>query len=253
MDKTRIIILAFVGLITISNPLFLSAQSFKEVPFYDKSKKFSISVYGTYVSSAELLDNIESEISFIRNSSIELSGGYGYGAELTYNPGILNSGISFYLSSEYLKVRDDELAQDFFTDSTEVSVRLTEEFSMIPVEAGVKWNLPVSSKNFIIYIGGGGGIYLGKRTRTLGLLVSQNISSTPGFSLNVLSGIEFYIGRNLAVDFQFKFREGYFDAKNSYSQDFINIGGQNYSLNNPFTSRIVADGVRLSAGLKYNF
>src|SRR5688572_31006502 len=97
-----------MGLIILSNPLFLSAQH-HELPYYDKTKRFSILFYGTYVSSAELLDNIKSDIAFFRGASLETAGGYGYGGELTFNPEIYDVGIIFYVSSEYLKIKDDEL------------------------------------------------------------------------------------------------------------------------------------------------
>jgi hypothetical protein len=235
-----------MGLIILSNPLFLSAQH-HELPYYDKTKRFSILFYGTYVSSAELLDNIKSDIAFFRGASLETAGGYGYGGELTFNPEIYDVGIIFYVSSEYLKIKDDELiASKVIDDTTVIRGRFTEEFSIIPVEAGLKWSLPISTEKFKVFIGGGAGLYFGKRTRTVNRVSSTEVSSSPGFSLNVLSGMEYYIARNLSVDFQFKFREGSFDSESKFPQNVL-------IFDNTINSRIIIDGVRLSAGLKYNF
>lgn len=243
-----------MGLMYSSSPYFLSAQSSsKELGFTDEGRKFSVSVYGTYVSSAELLDNIESPIPFLRDASVELVGGYGYGAELTYDPQIYDLGITAYISSEYLKVTDDGLVMRFTNDSHSVEIGFTEEYSLIPVEAGLKWNLPVSTNSFKIYIGGGAGIYFGNRKRSFGTLSSSTLSTSPGFSLNVLSGMQYYIGRNLSLNFEFKFREGSFDTRDSFGQNSITIDGQNYELDNPAVSRIIVDGVRLSLGVRYNF
>jgi hypothetical protein len=74
-------------------------------------------------------------------------------------------------------------------------------------------------------------------------------STKPGYSLNVLSGIEYYIARNLSAVFEFKFREAYFEVESEFGS------GRNpiFGLPNPFNSRIVVNGTVLSLGLKYNF
>lgn len=238
-----------LGLVTLSNPNFLFSQQAenKNIPFSDPSKRFSVSVYALRVSSAELMDNIYSEEPLLRDLSTELKGGYGYGGEITFNPRIYDLGLIFYFSSEYFKIKDDGLvAAEVFNDTTILRARYIEEFSMIPVEAGLLWNLPVGSDRFKIYIGGGGGIYFGERKRTIGGVSTEKVNTKPGFSLNVLSGVEYFIARNLSVDFKFKFREGSFESEDKFIK---NVPIFNRTIN----SRIIVDGVRLSAGLRYNF
>jgi hypothetical protein len=234
--------------------VYLYSQPKADEPVYfDNSKKFSISVYGMYISSGELQNNINNTDPFLRDASIELKGGYGYGGEFIYSPDFYDLDIRFYLSSEYIKITDDELALRFIEDSASASVRFIEEFYMIPLEAGLKWSLPVGTDRFKIYIGGGAGIYFGDRKRSIGPLKTSTVSRKPGFSLNVLSGIEYYIGRNLSLDFEFKFRDASFETESMFPADYIYIEGHNFRLENPFTSRLLINGARLSLGLKYNF
>ena len=243
-----------MGSIYLLNPYFLFSQSLKsDKIIYNGSGKLTLQVFGMYVSSAELQNNLRSNVSFIRDASIELKGGYGYGAEVTYNPDFSGLDIMFYLSSEYLKVKDDGLVLRFENDSAVSNVRFTEEFNMIPLEAGLKWNLPVSTERFKVFIGGGGGIYFGNRTRSVGPYKTSAVSRKPGFSMNVLAGLEYFIERNLSFDFEFKFREATFDSEDKFDSDLITIGGNIYSLDNPVYSRILVDGTRLSAGIKYHF
>jgi hypothetical protein len=244
--------LIIAGSISVLSPYLLYSQT-KTDQYHDPGKRFSVMVYGTYISSAELQNDLNAESPFLRDASIDLAGGYGYGGEILYDPGITNVGIKFYLSSEYIKVRDDELAFRFENDSASANVRFVEEYQMIPLEAGLKWPLPISSDKFKIYIGGGGGIYWGDRTRSIGSLKTEKISSTPGLSLNILSGIEYYVGRNLSLDFELKFREASFESENKFSQDYIIVNGETYALEKTVNSRIIVDGVRISFGLKYNF
>jgi opacity protein-like surface antigen len=243
-----------MGSIYILNPYFLySQQSRDEYKPFNGSGRFTLQVYATYVSAAELQNNIKSSISFLRDASIELKGGYGYGAELTYNPNISNFDVMFYVSSEYLKVKDDELLLRFENDSATNVVRFTEEYNMIPLEAGLKWNLPVSTERFRIFIGGGAGIYFGNRTRSVGQFSTSPVSRKAGLSMNVLAGLEYFIERNLSLDFEFKFREASFESQDRFDVDYITINGNIYNMDNPVYSRLLIDGTRLSAGIKYHF
>jgi hypothetical protein len=224
------------------------------VGFYDANKKFSFQVYATYISSSELQNDPNSTDPFERNGMVTLNGGYGYGAELNYKPNLGNLNLTFFLSTEYFKLSENDLYLQFQQDSSSAKVAMTEAFHMIPIEFGVKWDLPVSTNSFKVYIGGGGGMYFGDRTRTIGSsLVSTTTYTKPGFSLNILSGLEYYLERNLSANLELKFREGSFDVESKFAQNSININGVDYFLSNPVYSRIIVDGVRISFGLKYNF
>jgi opacity protein-like surface antigen len=243
-----------MGLIIILNPYFLCSQTLKDQQVYfNENKRFSIQLFATYVSSAELQDNIASEISFIRDASIEMSGGYGYGAEITYDPAISNFDVLFYLSTEYLKAKDDDLKLNLENDSAFSNVRFTEEYKIFPIEGGLKWRLPVSSERLKVFIGGGAGVYFGARNRSLGPYKSSNVSKKPGYSMNIMAGLEYFFERNLSVNFEFKFREASFESEDTFPVDLITVNGNIFRIQNPINSRIMADGTRISAGLKYNF
>jgi outer membrane protein W len=185
---------------------------------------------------------------------IPLKGGLGYGAELNFKPNIGNLDITFFLSTEYFAVNQTDLYTRFSQDTTYTKVPVAEKFFMVPLELGVKWDLPVSSDRFKVYIGGGGGLYFGNRTRTIAnSVVSYTTDKKAGFSLNILSGADYYLERNLSANFEIKFREASFDVESRFNQNTININGQELLMDNPVYSRIIVDGVRLSLGLKYNF
>lgn len=243
-----------MGSVIMLSPYFLYAQNSKdEIIHYNGNSKFTLKVFASYVSSAELHNNIKSSISFIRDASIELNGGYGYGAEVTFNPGFSIFDVVFYFSSEYLKVKDDELILRFENDSAANVVRFTEEYKLIPLEGGIKWYLPVSTDRFKIFIGGGAGLYLGSRNRFVGPLYTTNLNKKAGYSMNVLAGLEYFVERNLSLDFEFKFREAFFESMDKFNEDQITINGNVYSMDNPLHSRLLIDGTRLSVGLKYHF
>jgi opacity protein-like surface antigen len=233
-------------------PSFSQTQD-EGIKYFDASKKFSLYLYGTYVSASELQNDPKSSNPIERDATVDLDGGYGYGGEFMFDPGIYNLGIRFYLSSEYLKIDQTDLELVFNNGSTEAKVPMREKFTFIPVEFGVKWNLPVGSDNLKIYIGGGGGVYFGNRTRFLQDMQSTTLYKKPGFSLNILSGLEYFIARNLSADLELKFREASFDVESGFDRNQIEINGIQFQLTNPFYSRIIVDGVRVSLGFKYHF
>jgi len=207
-----------------------------------------------YVSSSELQNDPHSSDPIEQNVLVDMNGGYGFGAELDYKPNLRNVDLMFYLSTEYIRINETNLVFGFTQDTSELDVGMVENFYVIPIEFGVKWDLPVSTDAFKIYIGGGAGFYLGNRTRTLSnTLVSTTDFTKPGFSVNILSGMEYYLEKNLAADLELKFREGFFDVQSHFSQSSVYVNGTTYYLQNPFYSRIILDGVRVSFGLKFSF
>jgi len=248
--STRVSLIILTGILNIA---VLNSQTKENTRYYDPAKRLSVSIFGTYISSAELQNNPRSSDPIERDAAADLNGGYGYGAELNYEPPLYDLGLIFYLSTEYYRSKTNELVMRLANGENISAVRINENYSIIPVEAGIKWFLPVSTDNFKIYIGGGGGIYFGDRTRNLLDLTSYNISKQAGFSLNILSGLEYYVARNLSANFELKFREAAFEAESAFNSNVISINGTQYGIDNPFYTKFIVDGVRLSAGLKYHF
>lgn len=229
---------------------FLFSQNNNESKiFFDPSKRLSVKFGGTFISSSELQNNITSQNPIERDASTEISGGFGYAGEITFDPRFGGSGIRFFLSSEYFHHREENLYLRYYEDTNYYSVRFTEQFSFIPLEAGIKWNLPISGYNLKVYMGGGAGLYFGDRKRTVGVQESTTESIKPGFSLLVFSGFDYYFARNLSASFEFKFRDAYFEVSSKFGSGRYPL----YGLPNPFTSRISVNGTAMSLGLKYDF
>jgi hypothetical protein len=233
---------------------FSIAQEHKrEIEKVNSVKRFSFSIYAAYISSSELQDNIRSNDPISRNSYVELDGGYGFGGEITFDPHLFNTGIIFYLSGDFFKKEHNNLEYYFDNGTNTATLRMVETISCIPVEFGVKWDLPVSSRLFKVYIGGGGGFYFGQRNRTLSNLVYKTINTNPGFSLNVLTGAEYKLSNNLSFNAEVKFREGTYEVESEYDRNAIIVKNYIFELTNPFYSRININGVRISAGFKFYF
>jgi outer membrane protein W len=213
--------------------------------FFDPSKKFTLVLYSTYVSSAEVQNNLNSSDQIERAALTDLKGGFGFGFELDYKPAFFNLDLICYISTDYLKLDQKDIVYQYYNGVNIIAYKANDKFILIPAELGIKWPLPVSTDKLRIYIGGGAGLYFGSHTRYLGNLTSQNTKSKPGFSLNVLAGLDYYLEKNIAAGIELKFREASFDTESKYN--YIT------TMPNQFATRLIVDGVRVSAGLKYNF
>ncbi len=248
MKRYFIAILFFYG-ISINSA---SAQLSEHAASTGK-KNFSLYVYATYIASAEIQYDILSSDLYGTNAYYKLDGAYGYGGELSYNLPLEDLELEIFVSTEYYHLVQNNIPFRFIQDTLRYTVSVTEDITMLPVEFGVKWDLPRFLENFTFYIGGGGGIYWGNRTRKMLNLTTQNIQKKSGFSLNTLAGVEYAASRNISLDLQLKFREPYFDIESTFNTNTVNINGTDFWIKSPVTSRITVDGLRLSLGLKYNF
>ena len=243
-------LILIAGSVILPGSAILFSQNNNEIKVYsDPAKRFSLRLSGSFISSSELQNNITSQNPIERDASTEMSGGFGYAGEITFDPGFGSSEIRFFISSEYFYHKEENLYLRYYEDTNFYSVRFEEKYSIIPIEAGIKWNLPVSGYNFKLYIGGGAGVYFGERKRTVGALESTTDKMNPGFSLNVFSGFDYYIARNLSASFEFKFRDAYFEVSSRFGSGRY----PSYGLPNPFTSRISVNGTAITLGLKYDF
>jgi hypothetical protein len=251
LAKRHIVFLILIAVpVIIPGSAFLFAQNNNETKiFFDPLKRFSVKIGGSFISSTELQNNITSQNPIERDASTELSGGFGYTGEFTFDPKFGSSGIKFFLSSEYFHHTEESLYLRYYEDTSFFTVRFTENFSFIPIETGIKWHLPISGYNLKVYIGGGAGFYFGDRKRNVGTLETTNEKIKPGFSLIVFSGIDYYFARNLSASFEFKFRDAYFEVTSKFGSGRYPL----YGMPNPFTSRISVNGTALSLGLKYDF
>lgn len=203
-----------------------------------------------YVSSATILLNPNSPDLIERNTTIQLKGGYGYGATLKKR---LFEDIYVGISAEYLRIYDDELAAILENDNDYVRARLYETVEMIPVELSAYFNIPGFVNNLNIYLGGGAGLYFGKRTEKMAGMETKLISSDPLFSLNVIFGVEYFVEKNISFNAEMKVRDGKFRVHSQYPTNRITYEGQIYYFEKDLYSKVYVDGLKVSIGASYYF
>ncbi len=193
----------------IAAAIFIFNQSdaySQKMPAIELGSGYSIMSSVNYVSSASVQLNAFSSDVFERSQTEELLGGYGYGLSIRKN--FFTNDLSFGITTEFLKIFDDQLTQTFESDSTRVRTRVTEELWLLPVEFTGYFNIPKFTDDLNIYLGGGLGVYFGDRKRTVANIQSKTISKEPGFNFVILSGIEYLFTKQIAGVFEIRFRQG---------------------------------------------
>ncbi len=229
---------------------FSDAHS-QKISGVDLGSGYSIMPSVNYVSSASIQLNAFSADLFEKSQTEELVGGYGYGVSIRKK--FFREDLSFGITTEFLKIFDDELTQTFESDSNRVRTRVSEELWMLPVELTGYFNVPKFTEDLNIYLGGGVGVYFGDRKRTVGNLQSKTISRQSSFSFVILSGIEYLFTNQIAGVFEVRFRQGEYKVKSEFPATSITINGNTYPLEKNLNSKIFVDGLKLSLGVAYNF
>lgn len=217
----------------------------------DLGSGYSIMPTINYVSSATIQLNAYSKNLIERAETEELDGGYGYG--LSIRKKIFSQNISIGITTEYLKIFDDEISEVFSTETSRIRARVTEELWMMPVEISGYFDIPKFSEDLDIYLGGGVGLYFGDRQRTVFNVKSQTVSREPNFSFVILSGMELAFSRQFSGVFEIRFRQGEYKVLSVYPVSSVSVNGNIYNLDQNLNSKIYVDGLKLSLGLAYNF
>ncbi len=204
-----------------------------------------------YVSSATIQLAPYSADLVERNSTLDISGGYGYSFSLRTK--LFRNDLFLGVTAEFIKIQDNDAVLTLEGDTSVARIKLTESITAYPVESTAYFNVPSFQENLNIYLGGGIGLYSGDRKRKFLNYESETISKSFGLSLVVLSGIEYYFEKNFMSFMELRFRDGEYDVKSKFPLDFVNINGVSYPLGKEINSKIFLDGLKVSIGLGYRF
>lgn len=238
----------FLSLTLIFPSILFCQNSAPHIPFFSN---IIISGSLNYVSSATIQLAPYSSDLIERNSSLDVSGGYGYGFSIRTK--ILRNDLFLGISAEFIKIQDNDAVLTLEGDTSFARIKLSETITAYPVELTAYFNVPSFQQNLNIYLGGGIGMYMGDRIRKIQNFQSETISKSFGLSLVVLSGIEYYFENNFMSFMELRFRDGEYDVKSKFPLSSINVNGATYSLGKEMNSKIFLDGLKISFGLGYRF
>ena len=200
---------------------------------------YTINFNSSYITSSKLFYSPNNSNDFLRSQYHALDNIFGVGVELrrTFEESIVQVGIGV----EFISTRE--------SFSNPISSTKAEHgydgFSVFPIEFTGYAAVPFNSETVHMYIGGGAGLYIGRRNYEYEGVVSQTISQKAGYGIHIVSGIEYMLSQKIALLSEVKFRDIQFETTNVFSYK----AGFAPPYLAPFSSRFSIDGMTLKLGL----
>ena len=234
----------FVVVIIIS--LFFISSNYSQY----NGKYFSISIGGTYTTTAQLYLYPNSSDPVLRNKSIELNHILNPGIEIRY---LLAEQIIVGIGTEYFKAKTGNQILAFENNTT-TSIPVSEEIQFIPVEMSLYYLLPFSTEKFKFLMGGGGGIYFGSHKRIVGDSEGITTSRDLSYGIHAIVSMDYLPFSFFSVRLEMKFRDPDFSQTNTYTKNPVKLDGRTVALpQNIFDSRINIDGLTFNLGVVLHF
>ena len=218
--------------------------------YFDR-RDFSITPSVNFVSSASIQLNPNSTNIIDKNRIEELHGGFSYGIAIKKK--MFGDDIILGISTEYLRIEDDNLRERVENGASSVNLRVKEILWVVPVEVSVYYRIPRFSESFNLFLGGGMGVYFGDRERQIFNLKTETKSKDQALNFHIATGGEYIISRNLSAVAEITFREGEYKVESSFPTNQVRVNGNTYNIQQDYKSNVFIDGLKLGLGLSYYF
>lgn len=216
-------------------------------PAFGQERPFSILFKGNLTTASRLFPHPNSPDAFERSQYVALEDFLGYGAELRYQ--VPGTNIALGLSSDYIHATSTELVR---VGSSLVPLQVG--YRVIPVEVTGYFLIPVSTRTFGLFMGGGMGVYLGSQVYKLGDTEAPGINRGRGFGIHVLGGMSYRFTEWFALVGEMKFRDLQFTATNQFSSPSISYNGSLLAApRTPLDARVYTEGIVFQVGTMISF
>lgn len=164
---------------------------------------------------------------------------------VSYAHGI-GENLRVQLTGEYI-VHTDETRDSYQT-------AFIDGFRFFSLEADGEFILPFSGRTVLVYVGGGGGVYVAERIHSIAGVSARSRSSSPSFGILTFLGVDVLLTSDIAVSVELRFRDPLITVENAFDQPGVQSNGIVYPLDtNPATTRLNLNGNVYTLGLSYLF
>lgn len=204
-----------------------------------------VSTSFSYNTSAKIFLTPDADNIFDQNNYFGIEGINSYSVEIRYR---LIEDLILGFSGEYMEASGK--GRNIVTSSQFV---VTDGFELIPLEFSAYYHLPFSTEDFKFFMGGGFGIYFGKRSRDFGNINYLDVDSEIGYGIQVSAGMDYMIYDFLSVRGELRFRDPDFKITNKYSDYIVNYEGRTYRISTDnITSKINLEGITFRIGVAFH-
>lgn len=218
--------------------LFLLAASL-QAQTRDHSAFFSVG----YLDASRIFLYPQSSDPVQRDETTDIGGSVCYAGGYRYT---LHPSVALQLHAEFVSAHS--------STRDHVGTIEVNGFDVWLLEANAVFTLPFTTRHFQMYVGGGGGMYLGQRMHSVAGVSAETVAATPAFGIHILVGAEYLLTEHLAARADIIFRDPMISVENRFPQEHVFSNGVEYPLrNDPFLSHINLNGNVYSLGLAWYF
>jgi hypothetical protein len=204
----------------------------------------TLTLRANYTTSSQLYTNPDSPDPIERAAFTLLENQFGGGIEVKYT--FPESNLALSISADYIQAAS--------SGQTPGRVPYEDGYHVVPVELTAYFIIPISGPSVQVFMGGGGGAYVGERTYSLAGVEAPPVDARTGFGIHVLGGVSYRVSEIIAITGEMKFRDLQFDATNAFTSPRIAYNGRIIEVGTePFHSSIQTDGIVLHLGVAFSF
>lgn len=207
---------------------------------------WSIGINANFTTGSQLFPNANAGSAMERARYFPIEDIPGIGLDLRYR--FPETYLSLGLSADYISASvKGRLAGS-------VSAPVEDGYRVIPVELTGYFLIPLSGSTFGIYMGGGGGIYFGRRTFSIAGVEAVPLGNARGYGIHVLGGVRYRLTEWFSLNGEMKFRDVQFQAVNAFQVSYITYEGSAITVGrDPIKSRVHTDGMVFQVGAAFTF
>ncbi|HZY10084.1 MAG TPA: hypothetical protein VFF29_02925 [Bacteroidota bacterium] len=205
-----------------------------------------VTLFGSFTTSSKLFYHPHDSDEYLRSQFFLLNNIISVGVD--FRRTLEYTGIQLGLSIEYIK------KTEHFSHPISASkiIPIKEGYTVVPIEASGYFFIPFGYEKWKIYMGGGGGVYIGSREYEYANVEAPTVHRKLGFGIHVVSGIQFNLSSLFTLRSELKFRDIHFETTNQFTQPTTGYNGSTIYLNQlPFDSRININGMTLTMGILF--
>jgi hypothetical protein len=213
-----------------------------------QEKNLMVLVKGNLTTRTSLFLNPNAPDPVSRAQALDLTDFFGSGIEIKYFfPG---SSLALSVSADYLRFREpNPISVSFRT-----AIPAEDGYVAIPVEATGYFIIPASGQTVKVFIGGGVGVYFGRRQYSLAGVEAPVTDTRPGFGIHVLGGVSYRFTDWFSLVGEMKFRDLQFHSTNTFHVSRIPFQESFIAVSQtPFESSVQTDGIVFQLGVGVSF
>lgn len=231
--------------IRVAGVMFLAGAA---VIVRGQERNLTILVKGNLTTRTSLFPNLNSPDPTERAESLDFTDFLGTGVEIKYL--FPNASLAVGISTDYLRFRESKAIPVSFR----TLVPSEDGYVAVPVEATGYFIIPASGQTVKVFIGGGLGVYFGRREYSLAGVDAPVVTTRPGFGIHVLAGVGYRLTDWFELTGEMKFRDLQFHSTNAFPVSRVPYQGSLISVSQtPFESSVQTDGIVFQFGVGVSF